>query len=167
MAVIVRPAVPADYPVIARLTLAAYEAGGQVRGINGYGAVLADVAGRAPAGELLVAAEGQTVLGAVLFVRPGSPFAELSTAGEAEFRMLAVDPSAQGRGIGRALATACVERAAAAGCSAVVICVRDFAVEAQRLYRGLGFVRVPEVDWSPAAGISLWAMRLALPRRPG
>ncbi len=45
--------------------------------------------------------------------------------GEAEFRMLAVDPTAQGRGAGAALVEACVVRAIELGCTAVTICVRD------------------------------------------
>jgi ribosomal protein S18 acetylase RimI-like enzyme len=122
--------------------------------------MLADVASRAEAGELLVAVDGPGVLGSVLYVEPDSRYAELSRAGEAEFRMLAVDPAAQGRGVGRALVKACVDRAAAAGCTAVVICVRDFAMAAQKLYRSFGFARVPELDWSPLPGVLLLALRL-------
>lgn len=160
---LVRPAVPADYPAIGRLTVAAYDADGQLNTTHGYEKVLADVAGRAGAGELLVATDDGAVLGAVLFVRPGTRYAELSGPGEAEFRMLAVDPAAQGRGVGRALVQACVERAAAAGCTAVVISVRDFSAPAQALYGRLGFVRIPALDWSPVDGVKLLAMRLDLP----
>ena len=160
----VRLARPADYPAISRLTVAAYDADGQLDGEHGYATALADVAGRATAGELLVAVDGagDEVLGAVLFVLPGSAYAELSGPGEAEFRMLAVAPTAQGRGVGRALALACVARARELGCRAVVICTRSFAARAQRLYTGLGFVRTPERDWSPLAGVELHALRLAL-----
>jgi ribosomal protein S18 acetylase RimI-like enzyme len=158
---VVRRAVPADYPAVARLTVDAYEADGQLNDASAtYAATLADVAARAEAGDLLVAVDGDRVLGSVLHVEPGSRYAELSRAGEAEFRMLAVDPAAQGRGVGRALVQACVDRAAAAGCTAVVICVRDFAMAAQKLYLSFGFARVPELDWSPLPGVSLLALRL-------
>jgi ribosomal protein S18 acetylase RimI-like enzyme len=160
--VVVRPAVPADYPAIARLTLAAYEADGQFTDADHYTPVLADVAGRAAAGDLLVAVDGDAVVGSVLYVRDGGPYAELAGPGEAEFRMLAVDPAAQGRGVGRALAVTCVERAAAAGCTAVVICVRDFAVAAQKLYASLGFERTPALDRAPAQGVDLLALRRPL-----
>jgi ribosomal protein S18 acetylase RimI-like enzyme len=163
VAVLVRPATPADYPAIGRLTVAAYDADGQLGGTHGYEQVLADVAGRADAGELLVGTENGAVLGAVLFVRPGTRYAELSGPGEAEFRMLAVDPAAQGRGLGRALVRACIDRAAAAGCTAIVISVRDFSAPAQHLYGTLGFVRTPARDWSPVDGVKLLAMRLDLP----
>ncbi|TDC36856.1 GNAT family N-acetyltransferase [Micromonospora sp. 15K316] len=163
---LVRPATPADFPAIARLTVAAYEADGQLKGENGYGAVLADVPTRAENGTVLVAEDAAgRVLGSVTFVLPGSRYAELAGPGEAEFRMLAVDPAAQGLGAGAALARACIERAAELGCSAVVICVRHgMAEQARRLYERLGFVRVPEKDWSPLPGVELLALRLELPR---
>jgi ribosomal protein S18 acetylase RimI-like enzyme len=161
--VTVRPALPADYPAISRLTLAAYEADGQFEGAGYYPDMLADVAGRAGAGDLLVAVSpAGAVLGAVLYVHEGGPFAELSRPGEAEFRMLAVDPAAQGRGVGRALVQACVDRAAAAGRTAVVICVRDIAVAAQKLYESFGFLRTPDLDWSPLPDVRLWGLRLPL-----
>ncbi|MEV4821166.1 GNAT family N-acetyltransferase [Micromonospora sp. NPDC049274] len=164
---LVRLADAADFPAVARLTVAAYEADGQLKGEHGYGAVLADVSTRAASGEVLVAVDEATgaVLGSVTFVLPGTPFAELCGPGEAEFRMLAVDPAVQGRGVGAALAQACVRRAAELGCAAVVICVRaGMAVSAHRLYERLGFVRMPEKDWSPLEGVALLGLRLDLPR---
>jgi predicted N-acetyltransferase YhbS len=159
--IVVRPAEPVDYPAVARLTVDAYKADGQLNeAAASYANTLSDVAVRAEAGDLLVAVEGAEVLGSVLFVEPGSQYAELSRAGEAEFRMLAVDPAAQGRGVGRALVQACVDRARTTGCTAVVICVRDFAMPAQKLYAALGFVRVPELDWSPLPDVKLLALRL-------
>ena len=55
------------------------------------------------------------MLGSVTFVLPGTAYAEMAGPGEAEFRMLAVDPAAQGRGVGEALVRACLERATDAG----------------------------------------------------
>ncbi|MFF5055595.1 GNAT family N-acetyltransferase [Micromonospora sp. NPDC000663] len=164
---LIRRAEPVDFPAVARLTVAAYEADGQLKGENGYGVVLADVSTRAASGEVLVAVDEATgaVLGSVTFVLPGTPFAELSGPGEAEFRMLAVDPAAQGRGVGVALVRACVDRATGLGCAAVVICVRaGMAVSAHRIYERLGFVRSPEKDWSPVEGVDLLGLRLELPR---
>ncbi len=160
----VRTAEPADFAAIARLTVAAYRADGQLDGEHGYERVLADVPSRAAAGALLVAVDAVTgeVLGAVTFVLPGTRYAELSAPGEAEFRMLAVDPAAQGRGVGEALARACVARAIELGCRGVVICARSFATSAQRLYARLGFVRAPELDWSPLPGVELLGLRLDL-----
>lgn len=160
----VRPAVAADFDDIARLTVAAYRADGQLAGDHGYDRQLADVAGRSADAEILVAVDAaDRVLGAVAFVLPGSPLSELAGPGEAEFRMLAVDPAAQGQGAGRALVAACLSRAAAAGATAVLIYVRDFATRAQHMYAALGFVRAPERDWSPTPDINLLSLRRNLP----
>jgi ribosomal protein S18 acetylase RimI-like enzyme len=158
---IVRPATAEDYPAVARLSVDAYEADGQLVASTHYAPVLADVAGRAVDTEVLVAVSGEAgqVVGAVSFVRPGSRYAELAGPDEAEFRMLAVDPAAQGTGVGEALVRACITRAGEVGARAIVICTRDFAVRAHRLYAKLGFVRVPEQDWSPLPGVSLLALR--------
>ncbi|TCB97676.1 N-acetyltransferase [Micromonospora zingiberis] len=162
---LVRPAEPADFPAIARLTVAAYEADGQLKDEGGYAEVLADVAGRAEHGEILVAADPVTghLLGSVTFVLPGSRYAELCGPGEAEFRMLAVDPVAQGQGVGAALVEACVARATELHRTALVICVREGLAEpAHHLYRRRGFTRVPAQDWSPHPGINLLALTLPL-----
>lgn len=163
-AVRVRLATPGDFDAIARLTVDAYREDGQLAGDHGYDKKLADVETRAEAGVLLVADEEATgrVLGSVTFVLPGTAYAEVSGPGEAEFRMLAVGPAAQGRGAGEALVRACVTRATDLGCVAVVICVRDFSEPAKRLYARLGFTRVPERDWSPFPGVDLEALRLPL-----
>jgi ribosomal protein S18 acetylase RimI-like enzyme len=160
----VRPARTADHPRIAELTVAAYRASGQSEPGHPYEAVLVDVAGRASAGELLVAEDATgRVVGSVLLVRAGSRYAELCGPTEAEFRMLAVDPAAQGSGAGAALVRACLDRATELGATAMVICTRDNALAAQRLYQRFGFVRVPELDWHPLPGITLLALRLPLP----
>jgi ribosomal protein S18 acetylase RimI-like enzyme len=155
--------VPADFERVAALTVAAYEADGQLNVEVGYDRVLADVAARAAATDLLVAEiDDGAVVGAVAFVLPGSRYAEMCAPGEAEFRMLAVDPTAQRRGVGEALVRACVARAHEVGARAIVICARDFTVGAHRLYERLGFARTPERDWSPLPGVDLIALRLDL-----
>jgi ribosomal protein S18 acetylase RimI-like enzyme len=163
MTVLIRVARPDDYPDIGRLTVAAYGAAGQLGDeVGGYRQVLLDVAGRAVDGTVLVAVDQQTdrPLGAVTFVLPGSRFSELAEADEAEFRMLAVDPAAQGHGVGRLLVGECLRRAAAAaGCAAVVLCYRDFVTSAYRLYAAMGFERIPERDWEPRPGVRLLGMR--------
>jgi ribosomal protein S18 acetylase RimI-like enzyme len=163
--VAVRVALPGEYAEIGRLIVVAYEKSGQLGPETGYERVLADVAARAVDGTVLVAVDEPTgrLLGSVTFVLPGSEYAELARPGEAEFRMLAVEPSAQGRGVGRLLVGECLRRAAEAGCAAVVICYRDFVDAAQRLYTGLGFERIPERDWMPAPDVRLLALRKPCP----
>ena len=160
--VLVRDATVGDYLAIADLTVDAYEAVGQLDSGEDYRATLANVAGRAAEGDLLVAAEGYDVLGAVLLVRPGSSYSELAGPDEAEFRMLAVSPRAQRRGIGELLVRECLERARAWGARRIVISARDFVEAPLRLYDRMGFVRTPERDWSPVPGVSLVALRFDL-----
>src|SRR5204862_77925 len=105
------------------------------------------------------------VCGTVTFVPPGTRYSELAGSREAEFRMLAVDPAAQGRGVGSALVGACLERATAAGYEAVVICVRDFATDVHRMYERLGFTRLPARDAS-AERPRLWRVRPGVRSRP-
>lgn len=160
----VRPATPADHDAIGALSVAAYRGDGQTGEDHPYEPHLRDVAARAAVAEVLAAVDEATgtVLGSVTFVLPGSPLAELAKDGEAEFRMLAVAPQAQGRGVGEALARACLARAGELGCRSVVICVRDFAADARRLYARMGFERAPELDWSPLPGVTLLGLRFPL-----
>jgi ribosomal protein S18 acetylase RimI-like enzyme len=164
MTVRTRPATEADYAVAGSICYEAYRADGQLDGAGGYGRVLADVAVRAPVTEVIVADDPDTgeLLGCVTFVLAGRPWAEVARDGEGEFRMLAVAPGAQGRGVGSALVRACLERAGVERCTAVAICTRDTNDRAMRIYERFGFVRVPDRDWTPEPDIKLLALRRPL-----
>src|SRR5262249_58302392 len=103
--------------------------------------------------EVIVADDPDTgeVLGCVTLAMAGGPWAEIARPGEAEFRMLAVAPSAQRRGVGSALVRACLDRATALGCTALAIYTRDFNDAAIGMDEGFGFVRTPELGWPPLA----------------
>lgn len=136
----------------------------------GYRAELLDGRSRARDATLLVAVDTSAagdgrVVGSVTYVVPGQPYAEVSRAREAEFRMLGVDPSVQGRGVGASLVTACVSRARADGRSALVMCTEVNMRAAQRLYERMGFLRDPERDWDPVRDIHL--LGYVLPLGPG
>jgi GNAT superfamily N-acetyltransferase len=161
---VVRAARSDELAEASAVTLAAYRAVGMA--VGGYADELGDTASRAAAAELLVAVEStgsdHRVLGTVTFCPPGSRYRELARADEAEFRMLAVRPDAQGRGIGRALTEACVDRAGAQGFRALVLSTPAGAAVPHRLYESMGFVREPARDWSPVPGVDLIAYSLAL-----
>ena len=161
MSIEVRSVAPDELDKVGDLVMAAYSALRPVRGA--YEEEIRDVAERAAGADVLVAVEDGELLGTVTFVSgEGSYSREIAGDGEAEFRMLAVDPAAQRRGVGRALVQACLDRARALGCTALVICTRDFTIPAHKLYERFGFVRMPERDWSPMPGVELLALRLSL-----
>jgi ribosomal protein S18 acetylase RimI-like enzyme len=156
--------VPSEYDAIGALTLRAYSLDGLLDDDSDYARDLRDASRRAEHADLLVAVDDeQNVVGTVTFCLPGSPWAELSRDGQAEFRMLAVDAAARGQGIGEKLVRACLERAERKGCTSVVISTRPQMVSAHRIYQRLLFDRTPEQDWTPAPGIDLitYARKLA------
>jgi ribosomal protein S18 acetylase RimI-like enzyme len=150
----VEPARPEDYDRIAELTVGVYVDGRLAS--EGYTPQLADVAGRASRSELLVVrdAEGR-VVGSVALVLSGD-FGEVTASDEeAAFRMLVVDPAARGQGVGQLLVSTCLERARAAGKRRMVISTDPRMTTAHRLYERLGFIRLPDRDWSPMPGTDL------------
>jgi ribosomal protein S18 acetylase RimI-like enzyme len=150
----VEPARPEDYPRIAELTVGVYVDGGLAT--PAYAPELADVEGRASRSELLVVRDtAGRVVGSVALVLAGD-FGNVTTSdAEAAFRMLVVDPDAQGQGVGRLLVTECLERARAAGKRRMVLSTDPLMTAAHRLYERLGFTRLPERDWSPVSGVDL------------
>ena len=151
---------PADFGRIAELTAGVYR--DEQLAPEAYLSQLADVAGRAERAELLVARDGETVVGSVALVLAGE-FGEItSSEEEAAFRMLVVDPATRGRGVGELLVRACLDRARAAGKRRMVLSTDPKMTAAHRLYERLGFARLPERDWSPLPGVQLMAYSLEL-----
>ena len=151
----IRLAEPADLERVGEITVAAY-----VPYTNGptdfYIARLRDAGTRAREAELWVAEDDDgTLLGSVTATPAGSPWREIAQDGEGEFRMLAVDPAAQGRGVGRALVAHVLARSAAAGDRAMVMSSEASMAPAHALYTSMGFRRTPERDWHPLPHIDL------------
>ncbi len=145
------------------VTLAAYEpflTGAE----DHYRERLSDVERRDREAEIWVATpdEEETILGNVTVCPSGSSWREISRDDEGEFRMLAVAPSAQGRGVGLALAEMVVERFRSEGARGIALSSLASMVGAHRVYDRLGFRRAPERDWSPAPGVQLLAFHKEL-----
>src|SRR5687767_8480077 len=104
---------------------------------------------------MVVRDDDDRVVGAVALVLAGDFGNLIASDEEAEFRMLVVDPAAQGQGIGELLVTTCLDRARAAGKRRMVLSTDTRMTAAHRLYRRLGFTRLPERDWNPEPGIDL------------
>ncbi len=162
--VTIRPATGDDFEAVARITLAAYRALSVWVG-DDYAVELADVAGRAESGStVLVAEDGDgRVVGSVTLVLAPSPFFEWDPGvdGDCGFRMLAVDPAAQGRGIGPALVEECLRRSRVAGRKRMIIGSTPWMTTAHRIYERMGFVRRPDLDqqWGWITG---WAFVIDL-----
>jgi ribosomal protein S18 acetylase RimI-like enzyme len=162
MSFTIREVEPAEHAAVGELTVQAYRDVGETD--ESYYPELRDVADRAAQVPVLVAVDDASgsVLGAVTYVPGPGPFHEGEFGDAASFRMLAVAAEARGRGVGRALVEACVDRARAAGREALSLYTRPFMTAAHRLYERLGFERVPAQDWEFAPDEWLYAYRLAL-----
>lgn len=147
-AVRVRPIRADEYDRVGSLVVTAYDAVGRFD--DGYRDFLAEPARWVPGStEVLVAVDDADVpIGCVAFVLPGDAEFEGTDppAGDAGFRFLAVDPSAQGSGAGAALVEAVIDRARDHGCRRIAIHSMAFMTGAHRLYERLGFERRPDLD---------------------
>ncbi len=85
---------------------------------------------------------------------------------EADIRAFAVAAQAQGKGVGRKLLLAVIERAEKRGLRRLRLCTQPAMAAAGHLYAAAGFSRTPELDFSPAADLTLRAYELELPVRP-
>ncbi|HEX9259782.1 MAG TPA: GNAT family N-acetyltransferase, partial [Acidimicrobiales bacterium] len=103
------------------------------------------------------------IVGCVTYVHgPDHPHAEFTDVDAAGFRMLAVDPAAQGAGIGRALVEWCVDEARSSGRRRLLIHSGAWMTRAHALYSSMGFVRRPDMDWIPVPEIHLLGFSLEL-----
>jgi GNAT superfamily N-acetyltransferase len=145
-AVRVRVADASEYERVGELTVAAYAALPVDHLWGGYDDEMRRVAERAEQADVLVAELDGRVVGAVTYVcDPASPWLEWSEPGEAQIRLLAVDGSVQGRGIGEALVRACIDRAREQGLTIILHTTNHMPV-AQRLYARMSFTRRPDRD---------------------
>ena len=162
---LIRPIEPAEHAALGELTVAAYHSiHFAMPHQDAYDVELRDVTRRAATSCVLVAVSpAGELLGGVTYVRgPEDPYSEELQEGEAGIRMLAVDPDHQGRGIGRTLTQACLNRARSEGRRRLVLHTGAWMHNAIRLYERMGFERVPELDFAPVPGVALitYAMEL-------
>jgi ribosomal protein S18 acetylase RimI-like enzyme len=140
----IRDAQPADYPAVAELMRAFirwhYDRHASDRAMidsyfdeDAYEAELTSLPGyyAPPAGALLVAEEDGAIVGCVAL--------KAFDDGRSEMKRLFVDPAAHGTGAGKKLALAIIERARSLGYSKMMLDTGPRQVEAQGLYRKLGF----------------------------
>jgi ribosomal protein S18 acetylase RimI-like enzyme len=152
----IREATASEMTAVGALRVEAYHAQ-DLLAVNPPYAAKLRVLGGDGHGVVLVADGDGALLGTVM-LEPWHDGSEIASGPrEAEVRALAVAPSAQGRGVGRALMLAVIEQAAAAGATRLLLSTQPNMKAAQALYANLGFARLPERDWTPLPGMTLLA----------
>jgi GNAT superfamily N-acetyltransferase len=128
--------------------------------------LLATLNAEAPA-ERIVAEQHGAIVGSVLLFPPAAK-AYTGTAASVDYpevRLLAVLPGARGRGVGAALIDECARRARRAGATTLGLHTMDMMRTAVRMYERMGFVRAPDLDFTPAEGVLVKGYRLDLRTR--
>ena len=138
-----------------------------------YSADILDLEARAAVSELLVAELDGAIVSCVSYYPPGAEvaypsqtFSETWPSDWAAFRLLAVDPSATGKGAGRAMTEACIDRARAAKAPALGLHTTEPMRVARAMYERMGFERVPRYDFQPSPAVLVEAYCLTLDPEP-
>lgn len=167
-ALTVRLVRPEEYEEAGRVTVDAYASSyGDLT--DDYIASLRDVAGRVESGDVWVAVDADgTILGTVWVARPGAPLSPSALEGETDFRQLAVDPSARGRGVGVALTRHVIALATERGAERVVMNSGPQMTGAHALYAKVGFRRLTErehpIEVAPGRWIDLLSFGFDIPQ---
>jgi ribosomal protein S18 acetylase RimI-like enzyme len=122
---------------------------------------IANVRGRLLDAEVLVALDGDRIVGTVTLYTRWRGAREDSYS----VRLLAVPPAERGKGVGRALMEHCIERARNDGRRRVVVTVALEMEYARDLYDSLGFERDRSLDHEPAPGVRVYGYSLHLDKQ--
>jgi ribosomal protein S18 acetylase RimI-like enzyme len=160
-AVQIRAARAEEFGRIGELRVAAYRADGFLSETSTYAETLR-VLGMDGTGEILAAVDGERLLGTVMLVTWPHGGEVLRNPGEGEIRALAVASAARGRGIGRALLAAVMQRAAAREVRELLLLTQPEMRAAQHLYTEAGFRRLPRRDYEYAPGHRLFAFGMVM-----
>jgi ribosomal protein S18 acetylase RimI-like enzyme len=98
----------------------------------------------AKTGEIIVAEDQGRIVGAVAYVGPQAPKPAFFEPSWPIIRMLVVDPSARGNGIGRQLTEECLRRAERDQASVIALHTTSIMTVALPMYLRMGFARVSE-----------------------
>ena len=158
---VIRDAHQDEFAEIGEIRVTAYRADGFLSPDSRYAPRLREL-GSDGSGPVLVAADEDMIAGTVMLQLWPDSGELLRGPAEAEIRALAVRPEARGRGVGRALVAAVIERAASLGVSHLLLLTQPDMKIAHRIYEEAGFARLPDRDVSPEPGIDLLAYDLNL-----
>lgn len=137
---IVRDFEPADATSLNAVALAAF---GQFE--NDYSdwpamaAAVSKMAELTSSAEIIVAEVDGRIVGGVAYVRSGRPKASFFDPSWPIIRMLVIDPSARGHGLGRLLTQACIDRARNDGARLIALHTSPVMAVALPMYLRMGF----------------------------
>lgn len=167
----IRDAHSSEFPAIGKLTVEVYS---KLDGFPSqednpeYYQRLSNIGGftEFPETRLLVAVtDAGAILGSVVYCGDmayyGSGGSATSEKNASGFRLLAVDPSARGMGVGKALTNACINLAKEAGHAQLIIHTTDAMQPAWRMYEKIGFTRSEDLDFL-MKGLPVYGFRLSL-----
>lgn len=139
---------PEEYDAVGAMVRAAYA--GDYTLNDEYLAEIADVAGRDEVSEVLVAVDRGTgdLLGTITVPRPGERLIDDTAENEFDVRLLGVARAARGRGVGQAIMRHAADVARSRGLGRVVLHTGEQMLAAQRLYERMGFVQIPEREFT-------------------
>jgi ribosomal protein S18 acetylase RimI-like enzyme len=159
---LIRPASVDEMGVVGTLFRAYAASLGVDLSYQGFEAELAALPGAytPPSGALLIAVSAAGASVGCVCVRA------LAEPGTCEMKRLHVAPSARGAGIGRALAVAAIQAATEAGHVAMRLDTLPSMIEAQALYRRLGFEVTAPYYYSPVRG-TIFMRKSLLTREAG
>jgi ribosomal protein S18 acetylase RimI-like enzyme len=168
---IVRNARPEEYESIGKLMVTVYS---QLDGFPkpseqpGYYNMLSNVGTLTakPETELLTAVSAvKEVVGAVVYFGDMKQYGSGGTATQEQnasgFRLLAVDPSARGKGVGKLLTLECISKARSKKHAQVIIHSTKAMQTAWKMYESLGFRRSEDLDFMQGE-LAVYGFRLAL-----
>jgi len=158
---VIRDALRDELAEIGEIRVNAYLADGFLSPDSGYAPRLREL-GSDGAGPVLVATDDAVIIGTVMLQTWPNGGELLQGPDEAEIRALAVRPEARGRGVGRALVDAVIERAAGIGVRHLLLLTQEEMKTAHRIYEQAGFARLPDRDFSPEPSVNLLAYGLDL-----
>jgi predicted N-acetyltransferase YhbS len=163
MTLTIRPVRAEEYDAVGELTAAAYRDDGFVTG-GPYLEMLRDTKSRAEVTEVVVAVDGDELLGTVTLVSPTAPpsWRENYRDNAGTIRMLAVAKQARGRGVGAALTQWCIEQALARAWRQLTLVSQPDMYAAHRIYEQAGFVRDAELDFDVSETLRLIGYSLTL-----
>jgi GNAT superfamily N-acetyltransferase len=165
--VMIRDARPDERAAVGELRLSAYRALGLLSDVDGYAETLRRFGFDGDCTVLVAVDDTDDGILGTITLEPYDQASELARDDtEADIRAFAVAPQAQGKGVGRKLLLAVIERAEKQGLRRLRLCTQQAMAAAGHLYGAAGFSRTPELDFSPAANLTLRAYELELTARP-